>query len=83
LKLASFELTISPFSQARHLGGLHRASPLPFRASFLTLGLHPPNASAQRLTACLYKLWDFPSIPSLRFVAHQAFSFLVSAKDSC
>jgi hypothetical protein len=65
-----FALTMRPLSQARPLGGLHRASPVPFRASYFTPGLHPPGATAQRLTAYWYRQWDFPSIPSPRFVAH-------------
>jgi len=56
LKSAWFELTISPLSQARPLGGLHRAAPLPFRSSYFTAGLHPPMATLQRLEACLYRL---------------------------
>ena len=56
LKSAWFELTISPLSQARPIGGLHRAAPLPFRSSYFTIGLHPPMATLQRLKACLYRL---------------------------
>jgi hypothetical protein len=59
-----------PLSQAWPLGGLHRAAPVPFRGSSFTSGLHPPEATPQRLIASLYRRWDFPSIPSLRFVAH-------------
>jgi hypothetical protein len=61
-------------SQARPLGGLHRASPVPFRGSSFTSGLHPPDATPQGLTACWYRQWDFPSIPSPRFVAHHTVS---------
>src|SRR5262249_20211720 len=61
LKPASFELTMPFLSQARRLGGLHRASPLPFRASYFTSGLHPPDATAQRLTTYLYKRWSYRS----------------------
>src|SRR5262249_9920715 len=62
LKPASLELTMPFLSQARRLGGLHRASPLPFRASYFTSGLHPPDAAAaQRLTTYLYKQWSYRS----------------------
>jgi len=70
-KPASFELTVSPLSQAWRLGGLHRASRVPFRSSYFTAGLHLPVATLQRLTAHLYGRWTFPVIPSLRFVAHK------------
>src|SRR5437773_3565688 len=69
-KSASFELTVLPLSQAWHLGGLHRASPVPFRSSSFTADLHLPAATLQRLTAHLYGQWTFPVIPSLCFVAH-------------
>jgi hypothetical protein len=59
-------------SQARLLGGLHRAAPIPFRASCFTSGVHPPDATAQRLIACLDRRWDFPSISSSRLVAHES-----------
>jgi hypothetical protein len=42
-------------SQAPHLGGLHRTSRVPFRASYFTPGLHPPGATAQGLNAYLYR----------------------------
>ncbi len=70
-KFASFELTMLFLSQARRLGGLLRASPVPFRGSYFTSGLHPPDATPQRLTAYLYRRWDFSSIPSTRLVAHR------------
>jgi hypothetical protein len=63
-------LTLCFLSQARPLGGLPRASPVPFRASYFTSGVHPPDATAQRLIACLYRRWRFPLIASLCFVAH-------------
>jgi hypothetical protein len=63
-------LTMCFLSQAPHLGGLHRASRVPFRASSFTPGLHPPGATAQRLIACLYRRRGFPPITSLRLVAH-------------
>src|SRR5262249_24765188 len=63
LKPASFELTMPFLSQARRLGRLHRASPVPFRASYFTSGLHPPDATAQRLIACLYRLWSYRLSP--------------------
>src|SRR5688500_17926958 len=63
-------LTMHVLSQARLLGGLHRASPVPFRGSYFTSGLHPPDATPQRLTACLYRQWGFPPITPLRLVAH-------------
>jgi hypothetical protein len=74
LTSASFVLTMRSLSQAPHLGGLHRASRVPFRASFFTPGVHPPGATAQRLTVHWYKRWSFPLIPSPRFVAHMATS---------
>jgi hypothetical protein len=48
-------LTVCILSQARLLGGLHRASPVPFRGSYFTSGLHPPDATPQRLTTCWYR----------------------------
>jgi hypothetical protein len=57
-------------SQARHLGGLPRASPVPFRSSSFTLGVHPPSATLQRLIACLYRPWSVLLMTSVRFVAH-------------
>jgi len=70
--LLPFRLLIMGFlSQAWRLGGLPRASPVPFRASYFTPGVHPPGATAQGLTAYLYKRWSFPLIASVRFVAHQ------------
>jgi hypothetical protein len=68
-------------SQARHLGGLHRAAPVPFRGSYFTLGLHPPSATPQGLTSYWYRGWDFPSIPSPRFVAHKAEFLMQVAKQ--
>src|SRR5262245_62363570 len=53
LKLASFGLTVSPLSQAWPLGGLPRAAPVPFRGSSFTSGLHPPDATPQRLIVYL------------------------------
>ena len=35
-------LAMHVLSQARRLGGLHRASPVPFRGSYFTSGLHSP-----------------------------------------
>src|SRR5947209_6998198 len=63
-------LTILSLSQAWPLGGLHRAAPVPFRGSSFTSGLHPLDATPQRLIAYLYRQRDFPSITFLRFVAH-------------
>ena len=57
-------------SQARPLGGLHRASPVPFRGSYFTSGLHPPDATPQGLMVYLYRPRGFPPITPLRFVAH-------------
>jgi hypothetical protein len=71
-------LTICFLSQAPLLGGLHRASRVPFRGSYFTSGLHPPDATPQRLIACLYRPWGFPPITSLRFVAHQ-YSLTITA----
>jgi len=53
-KPASFELTMLPLCQAPLLGRLCLASRLPFRASYFTTGLHPPAATAQGHTDCLY-----------------------------
>jgi hypothetical protein len=61
LKPASFELNMPFLSQARRLGGLHRASPLPFRDIYFASGLHPPDVTAQRLIAYLYKRWSYIS----------------------
>jgi hypothetical protein len=55
------------------------AAPVPFRASYFTSGLHPPDATAQRLIGYLYSQRDFPSISSLRFVAHAYQILLYSA----
>jgi hypothetical protein len=63
-------------SQARLLGGLNRAAPVPFRASWFTSGVHPPDATAQGLIACLDRRWDYPSISASRLVAHQAHALL-------
>ena len=52
-------LAICFLSQARLLGGLPRASPVPFRASYFTSELHPSDATAQRLIVCLYRRWGF------------------------
>jgi hypothetical protein len=65
-------LTVHVLSQAWLLSGLHRASPVPFRGSYFTSGLHPPDATPQRLIACLYRRWGFPPITSLCFVAHNS-----------
>jgi hypothetical protein len=69
-------LTMDVLSQAEPLGGLHRASLVPFRGSFFTPRVHPLGATPQRLIAYLYRLWDFPSIPSPRFVAHAHIALL-------
>jgi hypothetical protein len=74
-------LAMDVLSQARRLGGLHRASPVPFRASYLTSGLHPPDATAQRLAAYWYRRWDFPSIPSPRFVAHAVLTLRLRSRQ--
>jgi hypothetical protein len=63
-------LTLCVLSQARLLGGLPRAAPVPFRASSFSPGVHPPGATAQRPIACLYRPWRFPLMTSLRLVAH-------------
>jgi hypothetical protein len=73
---ALFELTMLSLSQAWHLGGLHRAAPVPFRASYFTPALHPAGATAQRLIAYLYRRGDFSSIPLTRLVAHVDFNLL-------
>ena len=43
----------------RHLGGLHRAAPVPFTGSCFTTGLHPPVATPQRCVGCLYTRRDY------------------------
>jgi hypothetical protein len=63
-------LTMYFLSQAGPLGGLHRASPVPFRGSYFTPRVQPLDATPQRLTAYWYRQWRFPLIPSPRFVAH-------------
>jgi hypothetical protein len=79
--LSSFRVLALWFlSQAWHLGGLHRASPVPFRGSSFTPGLHPPGTTPQGLNACLYRHWGFPPISSMRFVAHSA-SFPTGGKE--
>jgi hypothetical protein len=70
LKPASFDFTLRLLSLAPRLGGLHRASWVLIRASSFTFRVHPLNATAHRLIVCLYRLWRFPRIPSVRFVAH-------------
>jgi hypothetical protein len=45
LKSASFALTMRSFSQAGHLGGLPRASPVPFRGMLLTRTERPASLS--------------------------------------
>jgi hypothetical protein len=82
LNPASFALTMRSFSQARRLGGLHRASPVPFRSSYFTPWLHPHGATPQRLVACWYRLRRFSLIPSLRFVAHSFCSLLVRGRQT-
>jgi hypothetical protein len=37
--------------------------------------VHPPDATAQGLIACLDRRWDFPSISSSRLVAHEPNAF--------
>src|SRR5260370_11350529 len=69
-KPASLELTVLLLSQACRLGGLHRASTVPFRSSYFTSALHPADATLQRLIAYLYRLRSFPLISSSHFVTH-------------
>jgi hypothetical protein len=70
-------LALWSLSQAWHLGGRHRASPVPFRDSSFTSGLPPPDATPQRLSACLIQALGFSihSIDALRgalgFIPHQ------------
>ena len=52
-------VTLLPLHQAWPVGGLSRASPVPFRASYFTTGLHPPAATAQRCTEYLYTRRDY------------------------
>src|SRR5262249_41003332 len=76
LRPASFGLTMRSLSQAPRLGGLHRASRLPFKVSFFTSAEHPANATTQRLIAHL--IWAMETlvvidpcfISSSRLVAH-------------
>jgi hypothetical protein len=69
-------LALWSLSQAWHLGGLHRASPVPFRGSSFTSGLHPPDATPQGLSTCLIQVLGFSihSINALRgalgFIPH-------------
>jgi len=64
---ASVSLTVLLLSQACRLGGLHRASTVPFRSNYFTSALHPADATLQRLVAYLYRLRSFPLISSSRF----------------
>src|SRR5262249_12877712 len=41
------------------LGGLCHASPVPFRGSCFTVGLHPPTATPQQCIGHLYTRWDY------------------------
>jgi hypothetical protein len=50
-------------SQAPHLGGLHRASRLPFKVSSFTSAEHPANATTQRLIAHL--IWAMETLIEL------------------
>src|SRR5262245_13677321 len=74
LKPASFELTMPFLSQARPLGGLHRASPLPFRASYFTRVCIRPTLrlNDSSLTCISGGATDLHRslIPSSRFAAH-------------
>jgi hypothetical protein len=54
-------LTMWSLSQAPRLGGLHRASRVPFRGSYFTSGLHPSDATPQRLNACLVQALEISS----------------------
>jgi len=74
-KSAWFGLALPSLRQAWLLDGLHRISPVPFRGSYFTAGLHPPVATPQRRMPCLYRSWGFrcPTawpIARPRFVAH-------------
>src|SRR5919109_3403749 len=70
-------LAMWSLSQAWHLGGLHRAAPVPFRGSSFTSGLHPPDATPQGLSACPIQALGFSihSIDALRgalgFIPHR------------
>jgi hypothetical protein len=70
-------LAMWSLSQVWHLGGLHRAAPVPFRGSSFTSGLHPPDATPQGLSACLIQALGFSihSIDALRgalgFIPHR------------
>jgi hypothetical protein len=77
-------LTLECLSQAPRLGGLHRTSRVPFRASSFTPTVHPVGATAQRLGACLVQAPEvfphstsalrgarFPPIPSMSFMARR------------
>jgi hypothetical protein len=80
---ASPELTLLLLSQARPLDGLHRVAPLPFRTSYFTSGLHPPNATVQRLIAYLYKRrsYRFPIVHSFHLRASWRTSQLPSRRS--
>src|SRR4051812_23952518 len=60
---ASIALAMPSLRRAPRLGGLSRASRVPFRASSITAEEHPLAATAQRRIPCLYKGWSY------RFVA--------------
>jgi hypothetical protein len=76
LKLTSVELAMLPLSQASPLGGLHRASRVPFRVSCFTSDEHPSDATTQRLIVCLYRRWSYRPVKVIRsfqshaYVAH-------------
>jgi len=52
-------LTVLPLCQAWHIGGLHLASPVPFRASYFTTRKHSAAATAQRHADCLCNQQDY------------------------
>src|SRR5258708_5183414 len=82
LKSASFVLTVRPLYQAGPVGGLCRASPVPFRASCLTTGIIPgsfrPNDTPTAWTASGATGLRPSLIPPPRLVAHRGDRFVQS-----
>jgi hypothetical protein len=67
LNPASCYSPCSFFVKPGFLAALHRASPVPFRASCFTSGLHPPPATAQQRTDYLYSRWSYGLTPFRSF----------------
>src|SRR5262249_7385796 len=82
LKPASLALALLPLCQAWHLGGLRRASPVPFRASSVTNGFHPPAATAQRHAGRLYGRQSYGLAPFRSFHPRAFASHVISVAPS-